>query len=473
MRACSSAWSSASSAVTRCSGSGRSSRPARSVPSRRSRRRRCRRQLPPLRRIARCQPCAMAATIRSIEGAVRGGRPAPVLLFPPTRSLLHDDSPHHLWVILFLVVMLWDSVQVANGRKRLFCRRATGGQRACGVVRRVCRRTVARLGGTAEAPPPRPARCQPRAPPRSREQVSVPRLFKAVIDARRNGRSPRLLQYEDRPTAASMWCCSTTALRRCFPLRIPACQPVDRGRFLSHHLTEMTPPPGRASDHGQNTLEVAFESGPVGGLQYSRVSFRRRLRAHPCGTRSQCDRPGARSSAVLNSPPRHGGRRPMSSHTFAGPAAYTTERSPHDRLHRPSPGRPSAARCDRRLGVMLALLRSAGFCAAKAAPAGEFGVRNIGATLRRVNGLNLPQSPVTTSRQQHAVRRPQAEKGWGLARARSCPGLRHLHDHLQPLYWLRASCTSFSQLGWLSLRGWWGGSRVLLAPTPRLREMAR
>jgi len=173
--------------------------------------------------------------------------------------------------------------------------------------------------------------------PVARELVGVSTdLFKVMIDT--DGATVNqleLLKYEETKgsgkhvvlfengSAATRYVAQTGILNQ-----------IDTGPGFPNHLTPMAPKAGpRALADGQDTLEVGFESQPVGGLKYTKTYIFHRG-DYVIGVRHEIanvsDQPlGAQLYLQLT---RHGTVAAASmfgTSTFSGPASYTNEKKFH------------------------------------------------------------------------------------------------------------------------------------------------
>ncbi|RZL64455.1 MAG: membrane protein insertase YidC [Variovorax sp.] len=369
---------------------------------------------------------------------------------------MNDIRRTILWVIFgFSLVMLWDQWQVANGRKATFLPSsqpvASAPAASTGVGAGVP--APATAGGTAGAPTPAGAVPTQSAPAAAREQVSITTdLFKAVIDGQ--GATVdhlELLQYEDqldRSKHVVLLDNSSAAVRSIAQTGL--INPVDSGDRFPNHLTTMTPRPGpRDMAEGQNTLEVAFESGPVGGLQYIKtyvfqrgdyaINVRHEIRNVSDQARDpqlylQLTRHGTVASSTM-----------FGTNTFAGPAAYTNEKKFHKidfsdiakgKAEVPPAATDGWVAMVQHYFVSAWLLRGEGSDLRR-----EFRVRNLGDNLYSVAMvLNLPEiAPGATQVVNSTLfAGPQEEKKLEAM----APGLDLVKDYgiftiiSKPLYWL-------------------------------------
>jgi len=210
---------------------------------------------------------------------------------------MNDIRRTILWVIFgFSLVLLWDQWQVYNGQKPTFlpftaktaatanppagANAPTGSATASNGVP-----AAAANGGSSTALP-----VQASTPAIGEKVTIATDVFKATIDGEGGTLSElQLLKYVDQTNNGGL----IETVRRMFGLPVaqnevhpvtlmengsPATRyvaqtgllnPVDTGAHFPNHLTLMTAKPGpRELADGQNTLEVVFESQPVGGLKY-------------------------------------------------------------------------------------------------------------------------------------------------------------------------------------------------------------
>ncbi|KLN56648.1 membrane protein insertase YidC [Variovorax paradoxus] len=249
---------------------------------------------------------------------------------------MNDIRRTILWVIFgFSLVLLWDQWQVFNGNKPTFLPSSkptavasapAGSAPAAsnGVP------TASAASGSAGAVPTQTA---PAAP---REQVNVTTdLFKAVIDS--EGATVNyleLLKYDeaDRTKHVVLFENGSPATR--YVAQTGLLNPVDSGDRFPNHLTPMAPKAGpREMAAGQDTLEVGFESAPVGGLKYVKTYVFHRG-DYAIGVRHEVvnvsDQP--RDAQLYMQLLRHGtvaAGTMFGTNTFTGPAAYTNEKKFH------------------------------------------------------------------------------------------------------------------------------------------------
>jgi YidC/Oxa1 family membrane protein insertase len=255
---------------------------------------------------------------------------------------MNDIRRTILWVIFgFSMVLLWDKWQVFNGHKATFFPSATPvasapAPAASGpsTVPSAGTGTSTGAGGATASAGAVPAQS---ASPAARELVDVSTdLFKLRIDTDGATISHlELLKYEETKeagkhvvlfengSAATQYVAQTGILNQ-----------VDAGPAFPNHLTPMTPKAGpRALVDGQDTLEIGFESQPVGGLKYSKTYIFHRG-DYVIGVRHEItnvsDQPlGAQLYLQLM---RHGTVAASSmfgTSTFSGPASYTNEKKFH------------------------------------------------------------------------------------------------------------------------------------------------
>ncbi|WP_422099490.1 membrane protein insertase YidC [Variovorax sp.] len=249
---------------------------------------------------------------------------------------MNDIRRTILWVIFgFSLVLLWDQWQVFNGNKPTFLPSTkpaatapapTTGAAAGSSVPSVS----AAPGASAGAVPTQAAAAAPK------EQVTVTTdLFKATIDSEggtvnylellkydENDRTKHVVLFEN-GSPATRYLAQTGLLNQ-----------VDTGERFPNHLTPMAPKAGpREMAAGQNTLEVGFESAPVGGLKYVKTYVFHRG-DYAIGVRHEVvnvsDQP--RDAQLYMQLLRHGtvaSSTMFGTNTFTGPAAYTNEKKFH------------------------------------------------------------------------------------------------------------------------------------------------
>ncbi len=249
---------------------------------------------------------------------------------------MNDIRRTILWVIFgFSLVLLWDQWQVFNGNKPTFLPSTkpaatapaptTGAAAGSSVPS-----ASAAPGASAGAVPTQAAAAAPK------EQVTVTTdLFKATIDSEggtvnylellkydENDRTKHVVLFEN-GSPATRYLAQTGLLNQ-----------VDTGERFPNHLTPMAPKAGpREMAAGQNTLEVGFESAPVGGLKYVKTYVFHRG-DYAIGVRHEVvnvsDQP--RDAQLYMQLLRHGtvaSSTMFGTNTFTGPAAYTNEKKFH------------------------------------------------------------------------------------------------------------------------------------------------
>ena len=262
-----------------------------------------------------------------------------------------------LVVFGFSLVLLWDQWQVFNGNKPTFlpstktsapATPASGAAGATGTAG-----GLPAPAGVAGSPTAVPTQT-PAAPVGEKVTITTD-VFKATIDGQGGTLSQlQLRQYDDqtnhhglvelfnrmigRPTPPNV-VVPVTLLEDGSPATRAVAQTgllntVDTGDRFPNHLSVMTPTAGpRELADGQNTLEVSFESQPVGGLKY--VKTYRFLRGdYSIHVRHQIvnvsDQP--RDAQLYLQLVRHGtvaSTTMFGTNTYAGPAAYTEEKKFH------------------------------------------------------------------------------------------------------------------------------------------------
>ena len=249
---------------------------------------------------------------------------------------MNDIRRTILWVIFgFSLVLLWDQWQVFNGNKPTFLPStkpaATAAAPATTTPAASSNGVPAASGsGNAGAVPTQAVAAAPR------EQVNVTTdLFKATIDsegATVNHLELRKYDEADRTKHVVLFENGSPATR--YVAQTGLLNQVDTGERFPNHLTQMTPRPGpREMADGQNTLEVSFESAPVGGLKYVKTYVFHRG-DYAIGVRHEVvntsDQP--RDAQLYMQLQRHGtvaASTMFGTNTFTGPAAYTNEKKFH------------------------------------------------------------------------------------------------------------------------------------------------
>jgi YidC/Oxa1 family membrane protein insertase len=247
---------------------------------------------------------------------------------------MNDIRRTILWVIFgFSLVLLWDQWQVFNGNKPTFLPSSKPAATAAAPANAPAANgvpTASGAGGSAAAVPTQAAAAAPR------EQVDVTTdLFKATIDsegATVNRLELRKYDEADRTTHVVLFENGSPATR--YVAQTGLLNTVDTGERFPNHLTPMTPKAGpREMADGQNTLEVSFESAPVGGLKYTKTYVFHRG-DYAIGVRHEVvnvsDQP--RDAQLYMQLLRHGtvaAGTMFGTNTFTGPAAYTNEKKFH------------------------------------------------------------------------------------------------------------------------------------------------
>lgn len=249
---------------------------------------------------------------------------------------MNDIRRTILWVIFgFSLVLLWDQWQVFNGNKPTFLPStkpaATAAAPATTASAANSNGVPAASGsGNAGAVPTQAVAAAPR------EQVNVTTdLFKASIDsegATVNHLELRKYDEADRTKHVVLFENGSPATR--YVAQTGLLNQVDTGERFPNHLTQMTPRTGpREMADGQNTLEVSFESAPVGGLKYVKTYVFHRGE-YTIGVRHEVvntsDQP--RDAQLYLQLQRHGtvaAGTMFGTNTFTGPAAYTNEKKFH------------------------------------------------------------------------------------------------------------------------------------------------
>jgi YidC/Oxa1 family membrane protein insertase len=248
---------------------------------------------------------------------------------------MNDIRRTILWVIFgFSLVLLWDQWQVFNGNKPTFLPSSKPAATAAAPANTPAATngvpSASGSTGNAAAVPTQAAAAAPR------EQVSVTTdLFKATIDSEGGTvNNLELLKYDeaDRTKHVVLFENGSPATR--YVAQTGLLNPVDTGERFPNHLTPMTAKAGpREMADGQNTLEVSFESAPVGGLKYIKTYVFHRG-DYAIGVRHEVvntsDQP--RDAQLYMQLLRHGtvaAGTMFGTNTFTGPAAYTNEKKFH------------------------------------------------------------------------------------------------------------------------------------------------
>jgi YidC/Oxa1 family membrane protein insertase len=248
---------------------------------------------------------------------------------------MNDIRRTILWVIFgFSLVLLWDQWQVFNGNKPTFLPSSKPAATAAAPANTPAATngvpSASGSTGNAAAVPTQAAAAAPR------EQVSVTTdLFKASIDSEGGTvNNLELLKYDeaDRTKHVVLFENGSPATR--YVAQTGLLNPVDTGERFPNHLTPMTAKAGpREMADGQNTLEVSFESAPVGGLKYIKTYVFHRG-DYAIGVRHEVvntsDQP--RDAQLYMQLLRHGtvaAGTMFGTNTFTGPAAYTNEKKFH------------------------------------------------------------------------------------------------------------------------------------------------
>ncbi|WP_218510085.1 membrane protein insertase YidC [Variovorax sp. dw_308] len=266
---------------------------------------------------------------------------------------MNDIRRTILWVIFgFSLVLLWDQWQVYNGNKPTFLSAphpAATQPAAPGAVTQGAVPAAAGAPGNATAVP-----AQATAPVGEKLTVSTD-VFKATIDAQGGTLSQlELRKYVDQTNNGGLIETFKKMIGQPVPPNeikdvtlmedgSPATRyvaqtgllnPVDTGERFPTHLSPMTAKPGpREMADGQNTLEVVFESQPVGGLKYvktylfTRGDYSIRVKHQVVNTTDQ-----PRDAQLYLQFVRHGtvaSSTMFGTNTFTGPAIYTDEKKFH------------------------------------------------------------------------------------------------------------------------------------------------
>lgn len=267
---------------------------------------------------------------------------------------MNDIRRTILWVIFgFSLVLLWDQWQVYNGHKPTFL----PSTKAVAPVNPPVAPTASANG----VPAPASSTAGSAVPTQGAatavgEKVAVSTdVFKAVIDGEGGTLTQlELRKYVDQTNNGGL----VESVRRLFGYPVPANEvkevtlmedgspatryvaqtglinPVDSGDRFPNHLTLMTARSGpRDLADGQNSLEVAFESQPVGGLKYiktyvfHRGDYSIRVKHQIVNVSDQ-----PRDAQLYLQLVRHGtvaAGTMFGTNTFTGPAVYTDEKKFH------------------------------------------------------------------------------------------------------------------------------------------------
>jgi YidC/Oxa1 family membrane protein insertase len=405
---------------------------------------------------------------------------------------MNDIRRTILWVIFgFSLVMLWDQWQVYNGRQPTFlpsARTAAQEQAAPAAPSNdvpAAASTANALPASASAPP------QDAAPAAAAERVTVTTdVFKAVIDGEGGTLAElQLLQFADQmdnrgliewfrglmgqpvakpePRPILLLDSSSPATRNVAHTGL--LNPVGAGERFPNHLSPMTPRGGpRELADGQQTLEVTFESQPVGGLKYvktyvfERGSYSIRVRHEIVNVSDQ-----PRDARLYLQLERHGAvatGRMFGTNTFTGPAVYTEQKKfqkidftdiAKGKVELPEPATNGWIAMVQHYFVSAWLLNVPGSEAIQR----EFRVADLGNNLFSVAMvLDVPQLAPGAARtiESSLFAGPEEEKKLEAL----APGLELVKDYgifaviSKPLYWL---------LNWLyGLLGNWGWAIVAL-----------
>jgi len=271
---------------------------------------------------------------------------------------MNDIRRTILWVIFgFSMVLLWDKWQVHNGHRGTFF--PSPAQQVSSVP---AADKAALSGVPAAAAAAAPAGAQTgaavpeQASPVARDKISVSTdVFKVVIDSQGATLSElELTQYKEKSHIRGLVDAVKGVLGMpLLPVEItpvtlmedgnPATRyvaqtgllnTVDAGASFPNHLTLMQALPGpRVLADGAKTLEVSFESQPVGGLKYvktyvfTRGDYSIRVKHQVVNVGDQ-----PRDAQLYLQLVRHGTVAKgtmLGANTFTGPAAYTDEKKFH------------------------------------------------------------------------------------------------------------------------------------------------
>ena len=269
---------------------------------------------------------------------------------------MNDIRRTILWVIFgFAMVLLWDKWQVHNGKHATFfpspAQQVSNAPAANNAVTSGVPAASAVPAGT-----PTGAAVPDQASPLAREKISVATdVFKVVIDSQGGTLSElELTQYKEKSHIRGL----VDAVKGVLGMPLPPVEvtpvtlmedgnsatryvaqtgllnTVDAGASFPNHLTLMQALPGpRVLADGANTLEVSFESQPVGGLKYvktyvfTRGDYSIRVKHQVVNVGDQ-----PRDAQLYLQLVRHGTVAQgtmMGANTFTGPAAYTEEKKYH------------------------------------------------------------------------------------------------------------------------------------------------
>jgi YidC/Oxa1 family membrane protein insertase len=248
---------------------------------------------------------------------------------------MNDIRRTILWVIFgFSLVLLWDQWQVFNGNKPTFLPSSKPAATAAAPAN-----TPAATNGVPSASGSTGnAGRRAHAGGRRRAARAGQRYHRPVQghhrQRRRHGQQPRAAKYDeaDRTKHVVLFENGSPATR--YVAQTGLLNPVDTGERFPNHLTPMTAKAGpREMADGQNTLEVSFESAPVGGLKYIKTYVFHRG-DYAIGVRHEVvnvsDQP--RDAQLYMQLLRHGtvaAGTMFGTNTFTGPAAYTNEKKFH------------------------------------------------------------------------------------------------------------------------------------------------
>jgi YidC/Oxa1 family membrane protein insertase len=267
---------------------------------------------------------------------------------------MNDIRRTILWVVFgFSIVMLWDQWQLHNGHKATFfpspaqqIAPQVGAKPADDEVPAVA---AAHIAGQTRAALPEQLEA-------AGEKIAVSTdVFQAVIDTRGGTLSELTLrQFEEQNHSGGLVAAVKSALGMPVPVHesksvvlmddaSPATRyvaqtgllnAVDSGERVPNHLSLMAVRPGpRSLEDGQTTLEVAFESQPIGGLKYiktyvfTRGDYAIRVNHQVLNVG---DKPV--DAQLYLQLARHGkvaAGSMLGTSTFTGPAAYTDEKKFH------------------------------------------------------------------------------------------------------------------------------------------------
>ncbi len=424
---------------------------------------------------------------------------------------MNDIRRTILWVIFgFSMVMLWDQWQVFNGHKATFFPSAspTAVVPAPAPAKGGAAGAGAGAGGNAVPAASATAAVGPDAagvaPAAASEQVAVTTdLFKAEINSQGATLDRlELLKYEDKDDLSKhVVLFDNSAPESRYVAQTGLLNLVDTGDRFPNHLTPMTPRAGpRELASGQSTLEIAFESQPVGGLKYVKTYVFHRG-DYAIGVRHEIINQSAQpiDAQLYLQLVRHGkvaAGTMLGTNTFTGPAAYTDEKKFHKidftditkgKAETPPPATDGWIAMVQHYFASAWLLKDEGGAPLRR----EFRVRDLGSNLYSVTMVaTLPKlAPGATQVVNSTLfAGPEEEKKLEAI----APGLDLVKDYgwltilAKPLYWLLDKLHGFLQnWGWsivalvllLKIAFYWLNAKAyasmakMKAISPRITEM--